>query len=548
MNLLAVTSSMSQEQGQGGKGAEGTRSRKPLISSARRLFCSSAPHRRARLLLLTALACALTVAIATADPTSIPELLARQEQFSALVGSTFQIEGRASTFSAGELRMKGSDLKFVFESPQEKPRSFPHVLLTGRLDRDGKDFRIIVLSLATYKAEPEIIKERLRGANLNDPNTFYELAAWAEERGKFYEDDSLAAEARQLRTRGVKTGLERTANDRPAEFLALADRVSQWGLDADLRMELLHAATRADLNVEVKNKQPAYAAILNKVKSRFPGADQPLADLPPPQVAAYAARPEATYGQAKAEERPLLHRLLYLESVRRLGTADLKPDGSNGYAVAATVERLAPELTDVATQYRARELDYLEAQIPKLDRVAVLDLRNKLRDVGQVARGSAAVRTWIDLQLNRRPKGPAADVDRAQFEFEMVGDTERALALASAALNVDPQATGAAELLELMGYGWYEGKAVRKDLIPAKPPDPFEAAIKQGRILVGMSDQQVRAALGGAPDTVVRMASQGRVTELWHYPGQRLTLHFDATRKKPQLSVARIIEQAAPVR
>lgn len=514
------------------------------VAAARSPLGPSALSRCARLPCRVAVALSVIVATAAAEPTSIPELLARQAQFSALVGSTFQIEGRASTFTSSELRMKGTDLKFVFESPQEKPRSFPYVQLTGRLDRDGRDFHIVVQSLSAYKSETEVIKERLRAADTSSPETYYTLAQWAEDRGKFYEDESLHDESRRLRTLGVRTAQQRTPTDRPGDLLALADRVSEWNLAAELRMELLHAATRADLNVEAKNRQPAYSAILNKIKTRFPGADQPLADLPEAARNEYLARPEATYAKTDVEGRPLLHRLLYLETVRRLGAADLKPDGSNGYAVAATVERLAPELEENATQYRARELDYLESQVSKLDRVSVLDLRNKLREAGQADRGTAAVRTWIDQQLSRRPKSPATDIDRAQLEFEMVGDTDRALALASAALTVDPKIAGGVELLALMGYGWYAGKAVRTELIPAHPPDPFEEAIKAGRLLVGMNEQQARA-VAGDPTTIVRLASQGRVAELWHYPSQRLTLHLDASRQKPQLAVSKIVEQAA---
>jgi hypothetical protein len=477
-----------------------------------------------------------------AQPTSLPEFLARESQFGNLVGSTLQLEGRASTLTGTELRMKGTNLKFVLETEQERPRSLPYVQMTGRLERDGRDFRFLVTALKDYKPELEVVRERLRMADTSLPETYYQLAQWCVDRGKFYGDESLSMEAARLRSLGVQTAQRKTRTDDPSAWLALADQAAAWGLDPRLHMELLHGASRADLASETKSRQPAFAAALNKIKARFPGADQPLAEIPQPLQEMYAARPDASYAQADDEQRVVLQRLLFLEAAIRLAAQDARSDGSNGYAVAAVLERLAPERSDLVRMYREAELQFLESQVAKLERAAVLELRNKLREAGQSERATRIVRTWIEQQLSRRPKGPGTEVDRAELEYEMNGDLDRALALVASAMALDPLAPGGAELLALMGYGWHQGKTVRTELIPPKPPDPVVLAIQQGRILDGMTDQQVRASLGGAPESIVRLATQGRVLEFWHYPGQRLTIEFRATTQKPQLTVARIVE------
>lgn len=494
-------------------------------------------------------AAVLLVAMATplfAEPTSIQEFISREPQFGQLVGATFNLEGRASLLTSDELRMNGTEFRFVFNQKFDRPRKFPHVQMVGRLERDAKGFHFLVTSLSDYKPETEVIRDRLRQGDSSNPQLFYDQAEWVERRGEFYADEALRAEATRLRTLGVQAEERRIAPDEPARFLALAQRAAQWGLDQALRMELLHSATRAELLAEARNKQPLYSSVLTNIRARLPGAEQPLPEVPQETWEAYQRRPEETYAAADAAQRAILHRLLFIEAALKLAATEAKPDGSNGSAVAATIERLVPERPDLPARYRAAELDYLESQIAKLDRAAVLELRNKLREAGQPERATAAVRQWIDLQLQRRPKGPATEIDRAEFEFEMTQDAERALALAAAAMNTDPQVPGGKEILALLGYGWFEGRPVRKELIPAAPPDPFAQAIQEGRILVGMSDGQVSAALGGQPDSVVRMASQDRVIELWHYSGQRLTLQLEATRKKPQLSVARILELKGP--
>jgi hypothetical protein len=480
--------------------------------------------------------------VATAEPVSIPEFLARQEQFGDLVDSSFHLEGRVSTFSGNELRMKGTDLKFVFNSSLERPKT-NNVQIVGRLERDGRNFRIIVQSLSDYKPEQHIIRDRLRAADVNAAETYYGLGQWAEERGKFYQDEELAAEARRLRTLGIQTALRKSKRNDSTELLALGDQAAAWGLEPRLRQELLHVATRVDLNKESGNRVPAYAAILNKIKSRFAGADQPLSEIPQPTRDMYTTQPEQTYSLADDEQRLVLNRLLYVETAIRLAEQDARADGSNGYAVAATIGRLVPEYPELSAKFRARELDYLESRVPQMERAEVLEFRNKLREAGQAERAIAVLRKWIDQQLVRRPKGAETEVDRAELEFELTGDNERALTLVSAAMAVDPQVAGGAELLSLMGYGWHQGKAIRKELVPPPPPDPFAQAIREGRIVVGMSDKQVRAALGGAPDTIVRLASQGGVTELWDYSGQQFTVQLASTRQKPQLAVARILER-----
>ncbi len=483
-----------------------------------------------------------------AEPISVQEFMAREPQFSQLVGAVFQIEGRASTFTGDELRMRGSDFKFLCQQRQERPRSFPQVQLVGRLERDAKGFHLVVTSLSSYKSEQDVIRERLRQGDTNNPQLYYDQAQWAENRGEFYQDEALRAEARRLRTLGIQAAARRTEPDRAEEFLALADRVTQWRLEDTLRMELLHATTRADLQRETKNRQPSYAAVLNKVRTRFPGSDQPLGELPRQTFEEYQRRPREVYAAADVDQRQVLERLLFIETALKLAEFDLRPDGSNGAAVAATVERLIPERPDLPARYREAEFAYLESNATRLDRAAVLELRDRLRQADQSDRATDVVRRWIDQQLRLRPKNPATDVDRAELEFEMAQDKDRALALVASALKVDPQVNGGHELLALMGYGWHEGRPVLKELIPPPPPDPFAKAIQEGRILPGMTDMQVRAALGGEPDSIVRLASQGRATELWHYPAQRLTLHLDSTHQKPRLVVSRIVEARAPRR
>ncbi|MCA9055770.1 MAG: hypothetical protein KDA75_18150, partial [Planctomycetaceae bacterium] len=290
-------------------------------------------------------------------------------------------------------------------------------------------------------------------------------------------------------------------------------------------------------------RQPTYAGLLSRIRSRFPGSENPLPGIPAELQTEYRDAPLKLYARASDDERTMLERLLMIEAALQMAQADLKADGSNGTLVAAELERLVPERPELPQEYREAEFKHFADRITQMDRAAILEFRNKLRAAEQEERATQVVRQWIDHQLSRRANTPETTVDRAEFEFEMLGDAERALQLASSAMSIDPDVRGGKELLDLMGYGWHGGKAVKKSLIPAAPRDPIEMAVEEGRLLTGMSEAQVRAA-NGAPQTVVRLATQGEVTEIWHYPAQRLTLHLAASRLRPQLQVTKIVESS----
>lgn len=477
-----------------------------------------------------------------AEPVSMQDFLARRAQWNQLVGSTFVLEGRVSFLSGRDLRMKGIDLKFVLAQDFERPRSHPYVQLVGQLERSGRDFQFRVTALTEWKTEQEVIRDRLRVAGAIEPETYFELAEWADQRGRFYEDQRLREEALSLRSRGVAEAQKRAPLERPGELYALLDKARQWGLPGEQQMDLLHHAIRAELLVESRKQQPEYSAVLSKIRMQLPGADRPLEAIPADLPERYSQNPVGVYADADNDQRAVLHRLLFLETALRMIEQEARPDGSNGSVVAAKLERLAPERAELAARYRTAEREWLERRVPQMSRTEILEFRNRLRSEGAADQAAEVVRRWIDARLAGRPKGPATEVDRAAMELDMVGDAQRALALVSAALQVDPEVPGGVELLDRMGYGWHQSRAVRKELIPPPPPDPFVAAVQAGKILVGMSDRQVGAAIGGAPETVVRIASKDRVTELWHYPSQRLTIHLEATRSQPQLKVTRIVE------
>lgn len=510
-------------------------------------LCTRSTNRRRLFALWLCLCTYWTSATATAaDATSMLEFLNRKAQWDQLVGSTFTLEGRISSQAGREMRMRGIDLKFVLTQEFERPQSHPFVRIVGQLERSGRDLQFKVTALGNWKSDSEVIRERLRQAGGGaGADVYFELADWAEERAAFYEDQRLREESRELRGRGVSIAQKRAPLDRPEEFYALLQKAREWSLPEQLRMDLLHNAIRSEMLVESRKQQPEYSAVLSKVRLQFPGSEQRL-NAPQEDLAArYAQNPLAVYSAADEEQRVLIHRLLFIETTLRMIEREAAPDGSNGATIAAKLERLVPERPELAARHRQAELEWMHARVPEMSRTEVLEFRNRLRTEGDADGAARVIARWIEARMAGRRKGPSTDVDHAALQFDMAGDLQAALALVTSAMQVDPDVPGGAELLDRMGYGWHQSKAVLKALIPPPAPDPFVEAIQSGRILVGMSDRQASAAIGGGPESVVRLASQGRVTELWHYPSQRLTIQLDASRTQPQLRVSRVVELSA---
>ena len=85
--------------------------------------------------------------------------------------------------------------------------------------------------------------------------------------------------------------------------------------------------------------------------------------------------------------------------------------------------------------------------------------------------------------------------------------------------------------------------------MPAETVDPLDQAVREGRVQVGMTEVQARAALGGKPEGRVRLVTLGRVEEIWLYPnlGVAVRLSRNAlTGRAEVVAVSNLSDTAAP--
>ncbi|MEZ6065750.1 MAG: hypothetical protein R3B90_08600 [Planctomycetaceae bacterium] len=237
-------------------------------------------------------------------------------------------------------------------------------------------------------------------------------------------------------------------------------------MDSQLRDELLHDATQAELALEMSQKTPTYSIVLNRIRERFPDSATPRDNIPEEVRTGYLGRPRQFYAEADEETRPLLERLLFVETAMLKARAELRPDGSNGDLVAKSLIALVPERQELAESLREQELAYHEGRVARMSRVEVVEFQKRLDALELPERGRRAVENWIEAQYVGRQRSPELDIDRAEKTLDLLGDKEAVLALVTRAMKVDPRIDGSQLLLERMGYGWLDGKAVPLDQMP----------------------------------------------------------------------------------
>jgi hypothetical protein len=226
----------------------------------------------------------------------------------------------------------------------------------------------------------------------------------------------------------------------------------------------------------------------------------------------------------------VLHRVLYAEAALEHIRSAAAKDGSNGYSVAARIEQTVPEFADVAEEHRQQEIDFQSEHVTSLTRDQLLELCSRLEQRQRPQLALSARERWLKSREARWREGGVHGLMELAGEYEkLLGDKSAAAAVY---MEIDQQPAGRAAAREwLVGHGYsFINNRWTKDP-DAADQDPLRAAIRMGLVRPGMTADQVRDSLGGEPDSVLRIASRGVVTEVWSYPDRNMAVHL--TRRGP---------------
>ncbi|MFH5805754.1 hypothetical protein [Alienimonas sp. DA493] len=463
-------------------------------------------------------------------------------------GAVFRVEGRVRAVAGGTLRLENVPLTVRPSAGSSLGRAengAARVEVTGRLAPGGGGPYLQSTAVRVLPSDAAEFTSRKLALDRDDPAALEKLAAWAEGRAAFYNDPALARRAREARRDAFKLRWDAAGEttDRPDAApagvppgvwaqLALLDAADEGegdGPTADLpeaeRTALVHEALRRWWRAVRDDGDADLAALAGQIRRRLPGAGTPPAagaDPPPAELlAAYDRAPAETFAAADAPTRAALARRFYARAERTRIEATAASDGRNGYAVAKVLDVRLPELADLAEEYRERELAWRTARVASASRADVSELAELLRQRDEPDRAAEVLRTWLAArERSLRPEGVGGLIRAAEEYRALVGDDEAAVRLlteAYAAANPDsPEEAAVAGRLRDLGMVQAGGRWRTAAEAAAMPVDPVTAAVRDGRVVVGMTAPQVRAALG-APPVRTRAVSRLSVAEVWVY-------------------------------
>lgn len=512
-------------------------------------------RRRAMFAAVAFVACSCVVCLTAQaqddDAMSVQEFMTKRERWPILKGATLKVEGRYRGVSDERLSLTNCDMLFEFaEGVKPPPTRGRTVQVSGSIEsRQGK-LIFLVTKIKALPSDADTLGDRRGRLTQDDAGPWYALAEWATGRGRFYEDENLLSAAVELQRTAIDIEYRQIGITEIEPLYALAQKVQKLGLSPMIRDDLYHDALRRELRDarqrEARQRDIALAHILERLPKAGTPSSLDEATFAAEQ-AAYEQAPLEVYRQADADKRRTLDRIFYASAYLERIELDANPEGRNGYVIAARIEQIVPEYKSLAARYRTKEIDWQLANVPKLSRDELLKLVERLEaraEDGDEARIIEAKTNWLAAEEPKfRERGSSGLLDFAQEQIALLNDPDRAAELYIELFN-DPTAQSVARgrLVDL-GYQ-FDGTTWTKSA-DGGPEDTAEA-IRRGIVRRGMTSEQVRAAFGGKPSSVVKFAVRGQVSELWVYREHRVAIEFSRRGADADLKAVKVSDLTAP--
>jgi len=492
----------------------------------------------------------LLVAGSSADAAvmSVEEFVKQKASWKKWVGRRIEIEGRSGAIGIRSMRfLKCPGINFrwtpsVEQRPRAKNRSSFQV--SGRLRTDGAKLFFSVERVLKLPSDLERFQKRQPTGAKAGPEDWFALAAWADGRGRFYDDAELVERAQLANRRGVKLLRNRGRSDADRLFAAAAE-ARKRGLSEMFRIEIVHEALRAMLAAATADgaDRDRLAVLVKRITRELPDSREVPGEDPEALRTRYDLSPVAVYDAVSPGERRLLHRVLLAHVLLALIREDEKPGHTNAWELGQRVTREVPERKDVAETYfeaaLRRDLDRVE----RLSAAELEKLAERLRKANRSADADRAIDRWLaDRRLKLERDGAGGLIILAELHLALKNDVETAAALLLEADKLNPGnrevSSEIAEQLGLLGYVRRDGQWVKD--VEAKPRRP-EVAFSSIRI--GMSRKELLDE-NGIPQAISRIAQAGAFSEIWVYGepgGSRVAVHLRRKRGESSGAVIRWI-------
>jgi tetratricopeptide (TPR) repeat protein len=447
-----------------------------------------------------------------------------------LVGKKVQVDDHKAYYLSrtgddpDELQLKRTKITFLVPRklrPEDTSR-ITGTVVRGVLRRDGARLVCDVTELRSVGGDLERLETGVKNLSAKDSETRKQWARWAERRARDFKNDTLLRRARELEAEAfrIETTSNRSVVDAPKEWLAMARDARRRKVPEPEPAALAHRALRSTL--AAAGGAAELEAVIREIEEFFPrAANEP--DAGRANVARweayYAKDPAAAYREATDSARRAFDRRLWADANERLLVAQATGDIHSALELAETATTRLPEKKDLASRLIEKAVAQAKDNLGSLRQSELKELADVLRNRLNRAEDAIAVtRQWLEVRKNRLTDTDAlAPLNLAILYEEMLGDTVTSVELLRKAWRIDPSSKEIAEAFVSRGYRKVRNEWVAS--VPGAEEAGREARPEAGRSkgLTGMTPEEVRQRMGGKPNQVCYLGSQGQLIEQWIY-------------------------------
>ncbi len=455
----------------------------------------------------------------------VEDFLDEQSNWPTMTDKEMVVEGRVSFVAKETIKfLKIEGLEFYIPRDMVPPQKSGRLEVTGELRRQNGSINFYVRRMRGLPSEMDSIDVRWRSPDLNVQD-YYDLAKWADKRATFYEDESLANRANEIRLEGLRFARKSIPANDGFALLDVASVAAQQGLPSETINPIYHEAFRTAFSNRDK-KTFELTPFLNTLTQKLPGALTSTSSNNLLLANQYRQRPQETYVDAPAASRRFLERVFYQQVVEAALKDQPREDGANGKELSEKVSSLLPESPELATPFLEKYLDYRFQALKTANRQQALELSETYKKQGDDKTAAEVLITWLDYRKGRLNYESVADsVSLADDYLTLAKNTAKASEILDATNRKHPNVEEVELRLARLGYVEVDGKWLTPGQYAALPKDPIMEAMKQGVVSKGMSPEQVYKTLG-TPSSTTRAHSASGVSEAWTYDGAGLTIRF----------------------
>ena len=505
---------------------------------------------------LTLTACLFATATpAAAQVVTVPELLQQQKSWPqyARDQKKFLIEGRLQSRVTESFGLEKIDIVFRHSSSirvSEKIRRGQTLEVSGTFVQDGNRLHFQVNSVYPRDIDAEQLHRRAADGKDLTWEQLLKLADEYSSRAEFYNDEVLRQEITAVRTTAINIRRQQLRGQ-PAPLRELLEIATRLQLPANSIQSitwewLLAAATTSE--------DPT--ALANAAKT-LPGWDQKNSAPPQPLLQAFNKNPARAWEETTESNRPLLHRLLYIRLLLASLIPQLKPDGSNGVAIARLTREQLPEEATAATEFENLEVQWHLNNSSNLSRQQLIESVQLLDQLKRQPESLQLRERWLVAQEERFGAKTLAGMLRTADETLFVAEQWRAPGLRDRAIKLlkaaweqatkesPTEVNTIADRLKSLGWEHFRGSWMTREQMANVPGNDLQLAAREGRVVPGMTANQVTQILG-RPTRVARLGGSSLLRELWNYQDAGLIIRL--RRNLQQSSSDLLVEDVARIR